>query len=83
MKSFTFSKVLSTVFIFLTLLIVGGRASFAEDTSPQANTKLRNLEMGLQEIEKSQTAMLASQDEIVTEIKNLKIWVNKHRHGSS
>ena len=59
-------------------------AAEAQSTSmTQIVAKLRKMETELNNLEKSQADVLTLQDQNIEEIKNLKVWVNKHRGGKN
>ena len=61
-----------TLFVF--------RLAYAESQPPDTS-KLQSIEKEIVVIKKSQIAILESQNQIIEEIKNLKVWTNKHRKG--
>jgi len=58
-----------------------GASSSAGNAAASGNTarRLQKFEAELNDVKQSQINILKSQEEIVRTIKNLKIWVNKHR----
>lgn len=71
--------VFSSIFLFVFI-----PASISAESSAELvklSTRLQVAEQKLEAFKKSQNGVLAAQDKIIEEIKNLKIWVNKNRHG--
>ncbi len=67
---------------FISFLFVNSYEVYSADQDiSQTVAKLKSFETQLSAVEKSQTSILSTQDQIIDEIKSLKIWVNKHRGG--
>ncbi|MBI4388174.1 MAG: hypothetical protein HY582_03945 [Candidatus Omnitrophica bacterium] len=64
--------------LVLTTITFAGYAASSLDNL-KVKTQLGNLEKQLAELEKSQNTMIATQGEIIEDIRNLKVWVNKRR----
>lgn len=76
---FAFSHFLClSVFIGTTIFV--SAHTYADDQAiQQTDAKLQSLARDVSAIKKSQSAILETQDQIIEEIKDLKVWANKHR----
>lgn len=65
-------------FFVFGLSIIGSSLFAAEQPTSNTIKRLQRIESDLAQIQKSQQAIMNEQDELVKEIKNLKVWVNRH-----